>query len=189
MQLSAGDIAGLIRRARGGDRDAFAGLYRFAVGPVYRYLAARADSVEEAEELTQEVFVAALAGIETLRAGNEGELLSWLFQIGRNKMADLLRRRYRRPTAPLEEAAEMESGRGRPDEVAEASEERAEVRAAMEQLTPEQREVVTCKYVLGYDNRRTAEIVGKNVNSVNQLHHRALASLQRLLEKPERAIT
>lgn len=189
MQSSAGDIAGLIRRARDHDRDAFAGLYRFAVGPVYRYLAARVDRVEEAEELTQEVFVAALAGIESLRAEDEAGLLSWLFQIGRNKMADLLRQKYRRPVAPLEEADAMESGLHHPDEEAEIAEDRAEVRAAMEQLTPEQRDVVTCKYVLGYDNRRTAEIVGKNVNSVNQLHHRALASLHRLLARPERAMT
>ena len=62
--------------------------------------------------------------------------------------------------------------------------EAAEVREALELLTPEQREVLVCKYILGYDNRRTASLVGRNVNSVNQLHHRALASLHRLLTRP-----
>lgn len=189
MQSTAGDIARLIRRAREYDREAFAELYRFAVGPVYRYLAARVDRVEDAEELTQEVFVAALSGIQALRAEDEAGLLAWLFQIGRNRVADQLRQRYRRPSAPLEEAEEMESHEIRPDEAAEQAEERAGVRAALERLTSEQREVMLCRYVLGYDNQRTAEIVGKNVNSVNQLHHRALASLHRLLTKPERAAT
>lgn len=187
MQDTTGDIAGLIRRARAYDRAAFADLYRFAIGPVYRYLSARVGSVEEAEELTQEVFVAALNGIQGLRAEDEAALLAWLFQIARNKLADQLRRRYRRPSVPLQDAEEMESPRPRPEEVAEVEEERAEVRRALERLTPEQREVILCKYLLGYDNDRTARQLGKNVNAVNQLHHRALASLRRLLARTEKA--
>lgn len=189
VQGTAGDIARLISRAREYDREAFAELYRFAVAPVYRYLAARVDRAEDTEELTQEVFVAALSGIRALRAEDEAALLAWLFQISRNKIADRLRQRYRRPSAPLEEAEEMESHEIRPEDAAEQEEERSEVRAALEQLTADQREVVVCKYVLGYDNQRTAQIVGKNVNSVNQLHHRALASLHRLLSRTERAAT
>ncbi len=187
MQETTGDIAGSIRRAKGYDRAAFAEIYRFAVGPVHRYLSARVSGVEEAEELTQEVFMAALNGIRGLRTEDEVGLLGWLFQIARNKLADRLRQRYRRPSSPLEEAEEVESPHPRPEEVAEAEEERAEVRRALERLTPEQREVILCKYVLGYDNDRTARQVGKNVNAVNQLHHRALASLGRLLKATERA--
>jgi len=189
VQHPAGDIARLIHQAKGYDREAFAELYRFAVGPVHRYLSARLDRVEEVEELTQEVFVAALTGIQTLRAEDESSLMAWFFQIARNKVADQLRGKYLRPSAPLEEAEEVESRQLRPDESAELREERVEVREALERLTPDQREVIVCKYVLGYDNERTAQVVGKNVNSVNQLHHRALASLHRLLAGAERAVT
>lgn len=181
MLAPPGDIARLIHQAKEYDRSAFADLYRFAVTPVHRYLAARLNTVEEAEELTQEVFVAALSGIEGLRAEDEASLLAWLFQIARHKIADHLRQRYRRPTALLEEAEERQDPGLGPDELAEIDEDRREVREALEHLTPEQREVVVCKYVLGCDNDRTARIVGKNVNAVNQLHHRALASLNRLL--------
>lgn len=187
MQEVVGDLARAIDRAKAFDRSAFAELYRFAVGPVYRYLSARVSCVDLAEELTQEVFLAAMTGIEGLRASDEAGLLAWLLQIARHKLADHLRRQYRRPAIPLDEAAEVESPEPRPEEMATASAAAAEVRAALEQLTAEQREVVLCKYVLGYDNRRTARIVGKNVNAVNQLHHRALASLHRLLLKMERA--
>ncbi len=186
MQDISGDIAGLIRRAKSYDKAAFADLYRFTVRPVYRYLAARVNGVEETEELTQEVFMAALNGIQGLRAEDEAGLLGWLYQIARNKLADQLRQRYRRPSAPLEEAEELEAPQPRPEEAAEAAEERAEVRLALEQLTPEQREVILCKYVMGYDNDRTARQVGKNINAVNQLHHRALASLGRVLRATER---
>jgi len=183
----AGEAAALIRRAKRYDQAAFAELYRSTVASVYRYIAARLNTVEEVEELTQEVFLAALKGIQGLRAEDEAGLLSWLFQIARHKLADHLRQRYRRPTQPLDEADHLEAPQPRPDELALAGEERAGLRETLERLTPEQREVIVCKYVLGYDNERTARLVGKNVNAVNQLHHRALASLHRLLVKTETA--
>lgn len=184
MQEAAGEIGALIRRAKAYDQAAFAALYRLAVTPVYRYLSLRLNTVEETEDLTQEVFLAALAGIQGLRAKDEVGFLAWLFQIARHKLADHLRQR--RPSVPLPETEEMESLQARPDEVAQAAEEQAELRQALKQLTPAQREVIVCKYILGYDNERTARLVGKNVNAVNQLHHRSLASLHRLLRKREK---
>lgn len=175
------DFGALVRRAREYDRDAFAELYRRSVGPVYRYCRSRADSTPEAEELTQEVFMAALRGIERVRAEQEAAWLAWLFQIARNKRADVLRRRYRRPQAPLEAAGDAVDDAAPALEGLVAEAERAEVRRALEQLTAEQREVIVCKYVLGYDNARTGELLGKNANAVNQLHFRAVASLRRLL--------
>jgi RNA polymerase sigma-70 factor (ECF subfamily) len=181
----ASDLGRLIARAKADDRDAFAEIYRLTVTPVYRYLAARLSSVEEAEELTQEVFLAALTGIEGLRARDETGLLAWLFQIARFKLADLLRRRYRRPTAPIEAADRVEATEGRPEEVADRLGDRAAIQAALDRLTPDQREVIVCKYVLGYDNQRTAAITGKNPNAVNQIHHRAIGALHRLIGRSE----
>lgn len=175
------DFGALLRRARGYDRDGFGELYRRSVGPVFRYCRSRADSTSEAEELTQEVFMAALAGIERVRADSEAAWLAWLFQIARNKHADALRRRYRRPQAPLEAAGDAVDGATPALDGLVAADDRAEVRRALEQLTAEQREVIVCKYVLGYDNSRTGELIGKNANAVNQLHFRAVTSLRRLL--------
>lgn len=178
-------FATLIRRARAYDRDAFGELYRRSLGPVYRYCRARTDSTAEAEELTQDVFMAALSGIQNVRAEHEPGWLAWLFQVARYKHADALRARYRKPQARLEAAGDAVDEGARPLEAVLASDERAEVRRAMEQLTDDQREVIVCKYVLGYDNERTAAVVGKNANAVNQLHHRAVASLRRLLAGAE----
>jgi RNA polymerase sigma-70 factor, ECF subfamily len=175
------DFGVLVRRARGLDRDAFAELYRRSVGPVYRYCRSRTDSTHEAEELTQEVFMAALAGIDRVRADREAAWLAWLFQVARNKHADSLRRHYRRPQAPLEAAGDAVDDAAPALDALVAADDRAEVRRALDQLTPEQREVIVCKYVLGYDNSRTAELIGKNANAVNQLHFRAVSSLRRLL--------
>jgi RNA polymerase sigma-70 factor (ECF subfamily) len=184
------DVPDLVRRARRDDRAAFAALYRHTITPVYRYLAARVDSTDRAEELTQEVFLAALATIDRLCAEDEVGVLGWLLQIARHKLADSLRQRYRRQDAPLDEEVVSSLAAIRdadPHELVEAGEARAALRQALETLTPEQREVIVCKYVLDYGNERTARLMGKNTNAVNQLHHRALATLHRFLSRREAA--
>src|SRR5437899_11315233 len=95
-------MAALIRRAKDHDREAFSELYRATVAPVYRYVAARVVRSEGTEDLVQEVFMAALRGIQGLRAEDESGLMAWLFQIARYKLADALRRQYQAPTEPLE---------------------------------------------------------------------------------------
>ena len=175
------DIAGLIRRAKANDEDAFAALYRLTVRQVYRYCSVRVAAVEDAEELTQEVYVAAVGALHTLRASDEAGLYAWLYQVARNKAADYMRRRYRNPVAPLDDATPVADPAISAEDLFALEADRAEVREALEQLTPEQREVLLCKYVLEYSNDQTAKHVGKNVNAVNQLHHRALASMARLL--------
>lgn len=179
------DTPQLIQRAKASDREAFAELYRRTVTPVYRYLWARTGSRDVAEDLTQEVFFGALSTIGRLHASDEAGLQAWLFQIARNKLADHLRRRYRRPEAPLEAAGLISDPAFGPEASAEELEEQGRLRAALERLTPEQRDVVLCKYVLGHDNERTGKLVGKNANAVNQLHHRALGALHRLLGRRE----
>ena len=120
-------------------------------------------------------------GMPSLRAEDESGLMAWLFQIARYKLADALRRKYQAPTEALEDTDEPVAPAAGPEAAAEAMDQQTAVRSAMDQLTGEQREVLICKYVLNYDNERTAQQVGKTANAVNQLHHRALRSLQRLL--------
>ncbi len=175
------DVAALILSARANDEDAFTELYRMTVRQLYRYVSVRISGAEDVEEVTQEVYMAAVTGIQGLRAGDEAGLYGWLYQIARNKVADHLRRRYRRPVEPLDDTLPLADPDPTPEDIAEVEAERALVRSALDQLTPDQREVLLCKYVMDYSNDQTARQVGKNVNSVNQLHHRALASLARLL--------
>jgi RNA polymerase sigma factor (sigma-70 family) len=58
-----------------------------------------------------------------------------------------------------------------------------DVREAIAELTDEQREVIVMKFSLGYDNARVAAILGKSPGAINQLQHRALGALRRILER------
>lgn len=177
------DIAALIGRARRLDSDAWDRLYRFAFPRVYRYVSARIGDAAEAEDLTEEVFVGALQTIASLRAQDESGLLAWLFQIARHKIADNLRRQYRRPTERLDPEAEIDDPSPTPEEVALRDDEARTLRAALDELSPEQREVILLKFALGYDNARAAAMLGKSPGAINQLQHRGLRALGRILER------
>jgi RNA polymerase sigma-70 factor (ECF subfamily) len=53
-----------------------------------------------------------------------------------------------------------------------------ELRQALSELTPEQEEILTLKYVLGYENQQIAAITGRTVGAVKALQHRRLATLE-----------
>lgn len=181
--MAADKFADYVARARRLDAAAWDYLYTLASPQVYRYVAARVPSRPDAEDITEEVFVGALQSVSGLRATDEVGFLAWLYQIARHKLADRLRQQYRRPTEPLNPTLELADGDPTPEEAVVQTAERAAVRAALAGLTPEQQEVIMMKFVLEYDNAKAASILGKSSGAINQLQHRALAQLRKIMAK------
>ena len=98
----------MVQAARS-DREAFDALYRRYVDQVYRYCYSRVGHQADAEDLTDQTFLAALQRLPDYD-GRE-EFAAWLFGIARHKCADYHRRAYADPGEPLEAAR---SGRRRP---------------------------------------------------------------------------
>src|SRR5579875_2591933 len=97
--VDAGADEALVRRAQA-DAVAFAPLYERYLPRVYRYLYARTHDPDDAADLTQTVFVRALAGLPAYRPRGL-PFAAWLFRIARNVATDAHRRRDRRPTESL----------------------------------------------------------------------------------------
>jgi RNA polymerase sigma-70 factor (ECF subfamily) len=87
------DELALVRTAQQ-DPAAFAPLYRRYRHRVYAYLYTRLSDAEDAADLTQQVFVQALAALPRYRPRGT-PFAGWLFRIARNAAADLQRRRHR----------------------------------------------------------------------------------------------
>jgi RNA polymerase sigma-70 factor (ECF subfamily) len=52
----------------------------------------------------------------------------------------------------------------------------------IEDLSPEQQQVLTLKFVFNFSNGEVATILGKTEGAIKSLQHRALASLQKQIE-------
>src|SRR6516164_11822889 len=89
----------LLERILAGDEDAFAALYRQRQGSIFRFALQMTGSVEVAEDVTQETFLALLGAGKRYDA-SRGTFTAFLYGIARNQV---LRRIAGRKHDPLEE--------------------------------------------------------------------------------------
>lgn len=83
------DVA-LLASAQAGQPEAWAAIYDANYPAVYRYIRARIFDVPVAEDLAADVFLAALKGVKRYRDHGR-PLLSWLYGIARNVVAEYQR--------------------------------------------------------------------------------------------------
>ncbi len=92
-------IADLVARAKLGDGEAFALLYRHYLPEVYGFAAARLMDREAAEDVTQAVFFRAMTALPSCR--DNAAFAGWLFAIARNMVAVRYRMRHPSPSRPV----------------------------------------------------------------------------------------
>ena len=102
--LEAGDEAGLVRAAQGGDEAAFTEIVRRYQRAIYRLGYGLTRNASDADDLAQETFVRAYQALGRFRVGEP--LHPWLARIATNLALSLFRRRKRRPETPLEPLVE-----------------------------------------------------------------------------------
>jgi RNA polymerase sigma factor (sigma-70 family) len=169
----ARDVAvGFVR----GDAEAVRAVYRDYGKLVYAVAFKVLGDRSLAEEATQEAFVRAWRGAASYDPSRE--LGPWLATIARRAAIDVHRRTARRAHSPLDEDAPV---------MAELppSLERAydvwEVRRALEQLAPDDTEVVRLQHLEGLTQREVAERLGLPLGTVKSRSFRAHRRLAGLL--------
>jgi RNA polymerase sigma-70 factor, ECF subfamily len=152
------DDDALARRAAGGDRTAFAALVERYGQPVLSLCYASSLDRHVAEELAQDVFLAAWRGLPRFRGGSS--FATWLFAIARNACVDRARRRSARPrTTPLEAYHQLEAP------PAPAGDARLALEAAAD-LSPPLREALLLREVQGLSYDEIAELQDVPVGTV-----------------------
>jgi RNA polymerase sigma-70 factor (ECF subfamily) len=151
---------------------------------LFRFFMASVGNRQEAQDLTGGVFVSAIEGLPGFRGPVEA-LGGWLFRIARHDLYDFRRKQARSPgTTPLEDAldeAAIAAGVEDPEELALERLEGSRVMAAVQQLSPDQREVLLLRMAAGLTAPQVAAVLGKTTGAVKALQHRGLQSLARLL--------
>jgi RNA polymerase sigma-70 factor (ECF subfamily) len=169
-----------LQQAQALDRAALAAIYDDYHQPIYRYIYRQLGQVEPARDLAADVFHRLLKAFRQGR-GPDRELQAWLYRTAHNVVVDYYRRQQYRRHLPLDET--MVNGADDPVRQAESHIAAAEVRTALQQLTPDQQQVIALKFFAQLSNQETAAVLHKPVGAVKSLQHRALAALQRQLSK------
>jgi RNA polymerase sigma-70 factor, ECF subfamily len=173
----------LVARGQQGDRDALEELYLIHFDRIYSYLHVSVGNRHDAEDLTTQTFLKMLEKIGSFK-WRSAPFSAWLFRIAHNLAMDHFRSRRR--WQPEEEVPEPP---GEEEPSAEIAAMRTIGRESMlrliEKLSPEQQQVLTLKFVFNLPNAEVAAILDKTEGAVKSLQHRALASLQKQIERQE----
>ena len=172
----------LLRGARALEEAALGEVFDIYYPVLYRYIYQHIHHRESAEDLTAEVFARMLEQLAK-GCGPERHLRAWLYRVAYNVVVDHSRRQVHRDHDCLDERTALAPG----DVEGEAEQAllRERARAAMDQLTPDQRAVLILKYLEGYGNREVAEMMGTTIGAIKALQHRGLQAMRRCLGEAE----
>jgi RNA polymerase sigma-70 factor (ECF subfamily) len=175
-----------LAEAKAFDRQTLAAIYDEYHPQIYRYISRQVEDMDTARDLTSDVFNRFLGALESGQ-GPDQSVRAWLYRAAHNIVVDHYRRRQFRAHLPLPE--QLVDADANPAEEAEFNLAAGRVRLALQTLTPDQREVITLKFLAGLSNAEIADIMDKPVGAVKALQHRGLASLQRqLIPAKEKAL-
>ena len=163
----------LAARLAEGDEAAFAELYDQCADRLYRFLVARLGSPENAADVLQEVFLRAVKSRRQFRKVENP--VAYVFQIARNESLRQRKSIGKVLSSDILVDVVDESLAGAGDSEA--------VAAALERLSPEDREVIELKVYAGLTFCEIASMIGRPQGTIATRYRRALESLRRWLSK------
>lgn len=181
-----------IEQLRNGDRSAFNRLVEEYKDVILNVCYGFVKNADEAEDLTQEVFVEVYKTITRFR--EQSSLYTWIYRIAVSKSLDTLKRkksvkraaffekRVRSDSADLE-MEQTPSVVLNPEAALEQKQQRLFINHCLNQLAENQRVAFVLSQQNGMSYREIAEIMGKSLSSIESLVHRSKTNLRKIMEE------
>jgi len=181
VEAGAADERALVKRAQGGERDAFEQLVRVHAAGLHAVVARFCVSREEAEEVTQETFLRAWRAIGGFQG--DAQLFTWLYRIAVNEAKRRIERRAVEDAGSLEEqpARELADGRATPDVRAEQADVRATLEAAVRALDLDYRAPLILRDIEGLPTIQAAQLLGLSEAAFKSRLHRARVAVREVM--------
>ena len=178
----------LVARAQKGDREAFSRLVARYYERVFQTLYTLVGDRDDAEDLTQEVFIKAYRSIHRFRS--DARFFTWLYRISYNCFVDWTKGRKRKGGIARDPAwwgqCDAEDGlfvqAKSPDERAFQGKLGETLEDALQTLSPDYRAVVVMREWEGFSYLEIARMLNCSVGTVKSRLFRAKAQLQKVLQ-------
>lgn len=185
------DLA-LVEQCLSGQEAAWEELVRVHTRKVYSVCYRFTGKDNEAQDLTQEVFLRVFRTLRSFRSG-EGSFRVWLNRLTRNLLIDHYRRtKQERSTESIEEqlpSIEQSTGlTARADGLLAGREASELLQAALQKLSPELRETVILRDIEEMEYREIAQVLVVPEGTVKSRLNRGRAELARLLRHHRAAV-
>ncbi len=154
--------------------------------PIYSFVSRYVGNSQEAEDITQEVFVRVWRNLK--KFDQEKSFKTWIFSIAKNASLDHLKKKR---AIPFSEFDQADGGNLVTDALADPAPlplallERADMakmlNVAMEKLSPQYRMVLFLRYNDHFNFREIAESLGEPLHTIASRHRRALIKLKEIL--------
>jgi RNA polymerase sigma-70 factor, ECF subfamily len=182
----------LIERCLGGEEAAWEDLVKVNSRRVYAICCRFTSSEQEAEDLTQEVFLRVFRSLKSFRAG-EGSFTVWLTRLTRNLLIDHYRRnKLARATDSIEEQLPMiedtHATESRTEGLLAGREASEALQKGLSKLSPELRETVIWRDLEELEYKEIAQVLNVPEGTVKSRLNRGRAELARILRKQRVAL-
>ena len=173
----------LVRRAVGGDAEAFGDLYVRYLDDIYRYVFYRVGNEKRAEDLTEQVFLSAWEAIGDYEPRGY-PFSSWLYRIAHNAVVD--HHRTRKDESPLDAVAFTLADESLgPEETLMIRRQVSRLLEALKHLSEEKQHLIILRFVEGLSHAQVARILGKSEVACRVMQHRVLTRLSNVLGSEE----
>jgi RNA polymerase sigma-70 factor (ECF subfamily) len=170
----------LVQRCRQGELGAFEELYRAHAGRIYGLALRMLGNAADAEDLLQEIFLAAHRKLETFRG--EAALGTWLYRLATNQILDHVRSRAARTgqmTDGLDDASLLPDAMGH--RLGDRAIDRVDLERALAQLPEGCRAAFVLHDIEGLEHQEVADVLGIAEGTSKSQVHKARLRLRALL--------
>lgn len=170
----------LVEKVQQGDKNAFGEIYDLLLDRVYRFIYFRTGNKEDAEDLTETVFIKIWKSIPSYE--NKGlPFEAWVFRIARNIVIDHYR--TKKPNVTLDENLKdtLPDNKETPEDLLHSKMLKETIFNKLKLLPEAYKEIIILKFIEDKDNKEISDILEKPIDQIRVLQSRALKALKKLI--------
>ncbi|HEX3794212.1 MAG TPA: sigma-70 family RNA polymerase sigma factor [Acidimicrobiales bacterium] len=183
--MSGEALRGVVERARQGDDQAWMLLFRRSYDTLLSYSSRRLPNQDQAKDAVGETMARAVGSIERFRDDGAG-FDAWMYGIARHVVIDAQRKLWREGPGIVPDVADSAP---EPLDRAVIDEDMAEVRAAFDNLSRADQELLELRVVAGLSAEEVASVLNRRPGAVRMAQSRALDRLRAGMNEEARVHT